>query len=67
MFIECLEQSQLLGTNNMEFLHQLMIKSKQDDLAETISEYIKNHANDKLFQHKPNGTIGKKRIDNNHD
>ena len=64
MFIEILEQCQLLGTNNMEFLHQLMIHSEQDDLAKTISEYVKKHANDKLSQHKPNGTIGKKRIDN---
>ena len=63
-FLRCLAQCQLLSTNNMEFLHQLMIESKHDDLAETISEYVKKHANDKLSQHKPNGTIGKKRIDN---
>ena len=61
-FLQCLEQCQLLSPYNMGFLQQLMEKSKQDDLAKSISEYVEIHAHDKLYPHKPNGTIGKKII-----
>ena len=50
-FLRCLVQCQLLSTNNMEFLHHLMKKSKEVDLAESISEYVKIHAHDKLYPH----------------